>query len=564
MSLTVAELLVQTLERIGVRHIFGVIGDSLNPIGDAVRRSKIEWVGVRHEEGAALAAAGQAKLTGRLSVCCGTTGPGSTHLVAGLYEANRDHAPVLALSGEMSRELRGIDYFQATNPDLLFRDLSLYTETISSGAQAPAVIHQAIGTAYAGRGVAHLTLPTDVLQAKTNAEVSSIATLSPRAETVPTEEAIMAATARIADSERIVIMCGIGCQGAAAELRLLSDRLKAPLIHSAKGQDIMAYDDPRWMGGIGMIGTKAVYNAVMQCDLLIMLGTDYPYSHFLPHDAAIIQFDDRPQVLGRRAPTELGIVGSVRPALKLLLERVPVKTDNKFFEEVTLARRQWDEMLDSQADLKRSADRIHPQAVARSVSDLAARDAVFVMDTGLNTLWSANWLRQSGSQRIIGSFNNGAVGTALGQANGIQALDRSRQVIALCGDGGFNMLLGEFLTAVHHQLPVKVVVYNNGAFGLITLEAEALGLPAYRKGIEFPNPDYVALARACGGHGFRAAQPGELRGAIEQALRVNGPAIIDCAVVPNEMPNFPHIELDQVGHYAIAKVKEAIDSFVGR
>jgi thiamine pyrophosphate-dependent acetolactate synthase large subunit-like protein len=186
------------------------------------------------------------------------------------------------------------------------------------------------------------------------------------------------------------------------------------------------------------------------------------------------------------------------------------------------------------------------------------------MDTGLNTLWSANWLRQSGSQRIIGSFNNGAVGTALGQANGIQALDRSRQVIALCGDGGFNMLLGEFLTAVHHQLPVKVVVYNNGAFGLITLEAEALGLPAYRKGIEFPNPDYVALARACGGHGFRAAQPGELRGAIEQALRVNGPAIIDCAVVPNEMPNFPHIELDQVGHYAIAKVKEAIDSFVGR
>jgi thiamine pyrophosphate-dependent acetolactate synthase large subunit-like protein len=247
-----------------------------------------------------------------------------------------------------------------------------------------------------------------------------------------------------------------------------------------------------------------------------------------------------------------------------LLERVAAKADNKFFQEVNAARRQWDAMLDRQADLARSQDRIHPQAVARTVSDLANRDAVFVIDTGLNTLWSANWLRQSGSQRIIGSFNNGAVGTALGQANGIQALDRARQVIALCGDGGFNMLMSEFLTAAHHRLPVKVVVYNNGGFGLITLEAESLGLPAYKKGIEFPNPDYVALARACGGHGFRAEKPGDLQAAIQQALEADGPAIIDCVVDPDELPNFPHIELDQVGRYAAAKVKEAINAFVGR
>jgi len=564
MSQTVAELLVDTLDRIGVKQIFGVIGDSLNPIADAVRRTKIEWIGVRHEEGAALAAAGQAKLTGRLGVCCGTTGPGSTHLVPGLYEANRDHAPVLALSGEMTRDLRGIDYFQATDPDVLFRDVSLYTETISSPAQAAAVIHQAIGTAYAARGVAHLTLPSDILQAKAEGSVSSIATLSPLPEIVPIEAAILEAAELIAASERIVIMCGDGCHGAASELRAISDRLKAPLIHSVKGQDIMPYDDPHWIGGIGMIGTKAVYKAVMKCDLFLMLGTDYPYAGFLPRNATVIQIDDRARVLGRRAPTELGIVGSVRPALKLLLERVAAKADSKFFEEVNDARGRWDAMLDTQADLSRSHDRIHPQAVARAISDLAKRDAVFVFDTGLNTLWSANWLRQSGSQRIIGSFNNGAVGTALGQANGIQALDRSRQVIALCGDGGFNMLMSEFLTAVHHRLPVKVVVYNNGAFGLIRLEAEGLGLPPYEKGIEFPNPDYVALARACGGHGFRAARPGDLREAIEQALKVDGPAIIDCAVVPNELPNFPHVDVGQAKHYVVAKIKEAMLSFVDR
>ena len=563
MSRTVVELLVETLERIGVTHIFGLIGDSLNPIADVVRRTKIEWVGVRHEEGGALAAAGQAKLTGRLSVCCGTTGPGSTHLVPGLYEANRDHAPVLALSGEMPRKLRGIDYFQATDPDVLFRDLSLYTETIASPDQAAAVIHQAIGTAYAGRGVAHLTLPSDVLQATVEDDIPGIATLRPLPEIVPAQEAIVDAAGRINASKRIVIMCGAGCHGAAAELRAISDRLKAPLIHSVKGKDIMAYDDAHWMGGIGMIGTKPVYNAVMKCDLFLMMGTDYPYSDFLPHDATVIQIDERARVLGRRAPTTLGIVGSARPALKLLLDRVAARTDSKFFEEVTAERRKWDAMLDGQADLTRSPDRIHPQSVARAVSDLAKRDAVFVIDTGLNTLWSGNWIRQSGSQRIIGSFNNGAVGTALGQANGIQALDRARQVIALCGDGGFNMLVGEFMTAVQHKLPVKAVVYDNGAFGLITLEAEALGLAPYKEAIEFPNPDYVALARACGGYGFRAGKPGDLRAAIEQALKVDGPAIIDCAVVPTEMPNFPHVNPEQARNFVIAKVKEAMHSFVG-
>jgi thiamine pyrophosphate-dependent acetolactate synthase large subunit-like protein len=563
MSQTVAELLVGTLEKTGVNHIFGLIGDSLNPLADAVRRSQIEWIGVRHEEGAALAAAGQAKLTGNLAVCAGTTGPGSTHLVAGLYEAARDHAPVLALSGDMPRKFQGIDYIQTTKPDLLFRDVSLYTETINSPEQAPRVIHQAIAAAYAGRGVAHLTLPQDVIAARAEGGFTSIATLRPRREFSASGEDVAEIARRIDQAGSVLIMCGNGCHGAGDLLRALSDRLKAPLIHSVKGKDIMPYDDPHWMGGIGMIGTKAVYNAVMHCELLLMVGTDYPYSDFLPRTGTVIQIDERPQVLGRRAPTVLGVAGSARPTLKLLLDQLASKNDTRFWDKVTQERRKWDAMLDRQADLARSSDRIHPQAVARTVSNLATPDAIFVFDTGLNTLWSANWIRQSGSQRIIGSFNNAAVGTALGQANGIQALDRSRQVIALCGDGGFNMLMCEFLTAVHHKLPVKVVIVNNSGFGLITLEAESVGLPAYRKAIEFPNPDFAALARACGGHGFTARKPNELKEALSAAFALEGPAIIDAVVVSNELPNLPHLELEMVGNVALAKVKEALLALTG-
>jgi pyruvate dehydrogenase (quinone) len=563
MSQTVAKVLVDTLEKIGVKHIFGLIGDSLNPLADAVRHSKIEWIGVRHEEGAALAAAGQAKLTGRLGVCCGTTGPGSTHLVAGLYEASRDHAPVLAISGDMVRKLHGVDYIQTTDPDLLFRDVSLYTQTISSPAQAPAVIHQAIAAAYGGRGVAHLTVPQDVFEAKTDDVVSSVATLKPVPEIVPNEHDVAEIVRRIDAAASVVIMCGAGCHGAAEELRALSDRLKAPLMHSVRGKDIMPFDDPHWMGGIGMIGTKPVYNAVMHADLLLMLGTDYPYSEFLPRKGTVIQVDERPAVLGRRAPTVLGVVGSVFPTVKLVLDKVGAKSNGKFFDKVTKERKDWDAKLDKQADISRTKNVIHPQAVARMASDLARRDAVFVFDTGLNTLWSANWIRQSGSQRIVGSFNNAAVGTALGQANGIQALDRSRQVIALCGDGGFNMLMCEFLTATHHKLPVKAIVYNNSCFGLIPLEAESVGIPAFRKGTDFPNPDFVGLARACGGHGFRATKPEELRGAIEQALAADGPAIVDCVVAADELPNFPHLDFEKIENFALAKIKEAVLAFTG-
>ncbi|MGV2495333.1 thiamine pyrophosphate-binding protein [Pelagerythrobacter aerophilus] len=563
MADTVAGILVATLEQLGVRQIFGLIGDSLNPLVDEVRRSSIEWFGVRHEEGAALAAAGQAKLTGSLAVCCGTTGPGSTHLVAGLYEAARDHAPVLALSGEMPRKLRGTDYFQATTPDLLFRDVALYTETISTGAQAPGVIHQAIAAAYAGPGVAHLTLPQDVLTEPATRLTPSVATLRPRHEIAPSAADIDEAVGRIRDASTIVLLCGAGCRGSADLLAAVSDHLSAPLVHTVRGKELMAFSDPRWMGGLGMIGTRATYNAIQRCDLLIMVGTDYPYSEYLPEAGNVIQIDHRPEVLGRRTPTSLGISGSVRPSLRAILDRAPRKTDTTFFRRVARERVRWDHMLDRQADVARSANRLHPQAVARAVSDLARDDAIFIFDTGLNTLWSANWLRQTGRQRIIGSFNNGAVGTAVGQGNGVQAVDRSKQVIVFTGDGGFNMLMGEFLTATHHELAVKVIVYNNSALGLISLEAESVGIPAFEEAIHYPNPDYAMLARACGGTGFTVSDPSKLKATLSEAFATEGPVIVDAVVAADEIPNLPHIELKRVGNYALARAKEAVLAFTG-
>ena len=563
MAQAVADILVETLARIGVRQIFGVVGDALNPLTDAVRRQKaIQWIGVRHEEGAALAAAGQAKLTGQLGVCCGTTGPGGNHLVAGLYEARKDHAPVLAISGGVPAAKRGIDYLQEDSPDLLFRDVAVYTQTVAKAEQAAPVFHQAIAEAYGQRGVAHLNLPPDVLGASAPAKVPSLAALRPRPDVAPLEADIEAAARLIDQAQSIAIFAGNGCRGAVNELLMLAEHLKAPIAHTFRAKDMVAYDDPRWIGGVGLIGGAPGVDALQDAELMLMLGSDYPYSEFLPSKGKVIQIDERAFALGRRTEIELGIVGSVRPALADLLNRVAAKSDERFFESVTKSRHRWDDMLDKRANLSRSENTIHPPALARTLGILAAPDAVFVIDTGEVTLWSGNWIRQTGHQRILASFNNAAVGTALGQANGVQVLDRSRQVIVCCGDGGFTMLLGEFMTAVEHSLPIKVVVFNNGEWGLVHLEMEQAGLPAF-KGSEFPNMDFAAFARACGVEGFSACRPDVLEGAIRQLLASSGPAILDVKVDADELPTLPHVKLDQVWKFGLARVREAILSVSG-
>jgi pyruvate dehydrogenase (quinone) len=558
MSRTVGELLTATLAEVGVTQIFGIVGDALNPFTDAVRRDKrLSWIGVRHEEGAALAAAGQAKVTGRLGVCAGTTGPGANHLLAGLYEARHDHAPVLAIAGDVPTNMGGIDYLQAANHVQSFRDACVYAASITSADGAAAQIHEAIATAYGSRGVALLNIPQDVFGAKTSKSVASLATLRPHPEIAPAQADIDNAARMIDAAKSVVLFVGHGAHSAKAEIAAFARTLKAPIVHTFRALDLYPFDDPQVIGGLGLIGSKAGYDAVHGCDVLVMIGSDYPYTDFLPQKAQVIQIDERASAIGRRLPVAQSIVGSSRPSVAALLKRVKPRSDEDFLNSAKRDWASWISMLDKKADLGRSTDRIHPQALARVVSDLAAEDALFCVDTGEVTLWTANWLRPRGSQQITGSFNNAAVGVALGMANGAQLLDKQRQVIVMCGDGGFAMLMQEFVTSVQYGLAVKVFVFNNSGWGLVHLEMEAAGLPAF-KGTTFKNPDFAMYAQACGAQGFRVTQPKELRDAVAKALAAPGPVIVDVVVDPAEIPSMPHINLDQMWKFGVAKVRELV------
>jgi thiamine pyrophosphate-dependent acetolactate synthase large subunit-like protein len=559
MSQTVGELLAFTLAEIGARQVFGIVGDALNPFTDAIRREKrIAWFGVRHEEGAALAAAGQAKLTGRLGVCAGTTGPGATHLLAGLYEARHDHAPVLAIAGDVPTSKSGIDYLQAADHVQVFRDACVYAASVNSADAAAAQIHEAIAAAYGLRGAALLSIPQDVFEAKTSKGPLSLATLRQRPDVAPADADLDSAARIIDAAEKVVLFVGFGARSAKEEVVALAKTLNAPIVHTYRALDLFPFDDPQVIGGLGLIGSKAGYDAVHNCDVLIMIGSDYPYTEFLPQKAQVIQIDERAFSIGRRLPVTQGIVGSSRPSVAALLARVKLKANASFLRSAQKEWGSWTSMLDKKADLSRSKDRIHPQALARVVSDLAAEDAVFCVDTGEVTLWTANWLRPRGRQRITGSFNNAAVGVALGMANGIQALDPKRQVIAMCGDGGFAMLMQEFVTAAQHGLPVKVIVFNNSGWGLVHLEMEAAALPVFTQGTIFKNPDFAMFAQACGAQGFRVTQPQGLRETVARALAAAGPAIVDVMVDAAEIPSMPHVNLDQVWKFGIGKMRELV------
>lgn len=558
MSQTVGELLTSVLGEVGATQVFGIVGDALNAFTDAIRRDdRVHWIGVRHEEGAALAAVGQAKLTGRLGVCAGTTGPGATHLLAGLYEAAHDHAPVLAISGDVPTGKGGIDYLQWADHVQAFRDSCVYAASVTSADAAAGQIHEAIATAYARRGVALLNIPQDVFAAKASKGALSPATLRPPPEVAPAAADLDAAARLIDEAGSVVLFVGYGGHSAKAEILALSDRLQAPIVHTYRALDLFAFDDPRVIGGLGLIGSKAGYDAVHACDALVMIGSDYPYSEFLPHKAKVVQIDERGFVIGRRLPVAQPVVGSSRPAVAGLVERVRPKTDGAFLRRMQKTWADWRKMLDEKADPARSRDRIHPQALARTVSDLAAADAVFCVDTGEVTLWTANWLRPAGRQQVTGSFNNAAVGVAVGMANGVQALNRRRQVIAMCGDGGFAMLMQEFFTACQHDLPIKCFVFNNGGWGLVHLEMEEAGLPAF-DGARFKNPDFAMFAQACGAAGFRVTRPDDLADAVARALATNGPVIVDVAVNPAELPAMPHIDPAQVWKFGIGKARELL------
>lgn len=552
MSRNVAELIVETLGQVGVERIYGIVGDSLNGLTEALRRNgRIDWVHVRHEEVAAFAAAGESQVTGKLAVCAGSCGPGNMHLINGLYDAQRSRTPVLAIAAQIPSAEIGGGYFQETHPQNLFQECSVYCELVSDPSQMPYVIENAIRAAIGERGVAVVVIPGDVaLKPAPERAVSPAAGLVPPAPIVsPAAEQVDALAGLLNQAERVTLFCGRGCAGAHAQLMRLAEALKSPIVHALGGKDHVEYDNPYDVGMTGFIGFSSGYEAMHACDLLLMLGTDFPYKQFLPTGIRIAQVDIRPANLGRRCKLDLGVVGDVGKTIEALLPRLSPKQGRRHLDESLARYEQSRAGLDALARGTPGRKPIHPQYLAKLVSDAAAEDAAFTFDVGTPTIWAARYLKMNGKRRMVGSLVHGSMANAMPQAIGIQAAQPGRQVISLSGDGGFTMLMGDLITLKQQKLPVKIVIFNNGVLGFVALEMKAAGL--VELGTELDNPDFAAMARAMGIHGVRVEDPGDLPGAVADVLRHDGPAVLDVVTATQELSMPPTIALEQVKGFSL-------------
>ncbi|HEY6832764.1 MAG TPA: ubiquinone-dependent pyruvate dehydrogenase [Pseudolabrys sp.] len=554
---TVADQFAKTLADAGVKRIYGLVGDSLNGLTDSLRRQgKIEWIHVRHEEVAAFAAAGEAHLTGDLAVCAGSCGPGNLHLINGLFDAHRSRVPVLAIAAHIPSAEIGSGYFQETHPQDLFNECSHFCELISGANQMPRVLDMAIHAAVSRRGVAVVVIPGDVaLQAAEDAQPTKTAGLLPAQPVVAPADADLDRLATLLNGDgRVTLLCGSGCEGAHDQLLDLAQRLKAPIVHALKGKEHVEWDNPYDVGMTGLIGFSSGYYAMLDCDVLLMLGTDFPYRQFYPRgNVRIAQVDQRGEVIGRRTPVDVGVVGDVRPTIEALLPRLKEKTDSKHLDQAREHYRKTRKDLDELALGRRGKPPIHPQQVAKAISDLASDDAVFACDVGLPTVWAARYLVMNGKRRLIGSFWHGSMANAMPQAIGAQAAFPRRQVISLSGDGGFTMLMGDFLTLVQHNLPVKVVVFNNGSLGFIEIEQKSSGFLDF--GTTLKNPNFAAMAEAVGVRGIRLEDPGDVESGIADALSHEGPVLVDAVVSRMVLPIPPSITVEMAKGFTLYMVK---------
>jgi pyruvate dehydrogenase (quinone) len=556
MARTVADQIAEILAAVGVKRIYGVVGDSLNGLTDSLRgQGKIEWVHVRHEEVAAFAAGAEAHLTGELAVCAGSCGPGNLHLINGLFDCHRSRVPVLAIAAQIPSAEIGAGYFQETHPQTLFGECSHYCELISGPNQMPRALEIAIREAVGKRGVSVLVMPGDVaLQPASDAPPAKAAGLLPAAPVVtPAKQDLERLATLLNGDSRVTILCGSGCEGAHNELLALGERLKAPMVHALRGKEYVEWDNPYDVGMTGLIGFSSGYYAMLDCDVLLMLGTDFPYRQFYPQGAAvrIAQVDIRAENLGRRAPIDLGVVGEVKATLTGLLPLLQQKWEGAHLaqarEHYAKARKALDDLAAPGKGL------IHPQQIAKAISDHAAADAVFTCDVGLPTVWAARYLAMNGKRRLVGSFWHGSMANAMAQAIGAQASFPGRQVISLSGDGGFTMLMGDFLSLVQLGLPVKVVVFNNGALGFIELEQKSTGFLPF--GTEFKNPNFAAMAEAAGVRGIRLEDPGEVEAGIAAALNHNGPVLVDAVVNRTELAMPPAVTMEMAKGFTLYMVK---------
>jgi pyruvate dehydrogenase (quinone) len=550
MSFTVSDLIVETLEQAGVRRVYGLPGDSLNGFTDALRRNRaLAWNHVRHEEAAAFAAAGEAAITGELAVCAASCGPGNLHLINGLFDAHRSRVPVLAIAAHIPTIEIGTTYFQETHPQELFRECSVYCELASVPDQFPRVLETAMRTAIEKRGVAVLVVPGDVLVADTQ-RPRTITTIRSTASVVRPSDGELQAAARALDAaERVTVLAGAGCAGAHEQVLALAGALQAPIVHTLRGKEFVEHDNPYDVGMTGLLGLMSGCRAMGECDTLLMLGTDFPYRDFYPDDATVIQVDVRGEQIGRRTAVDVPLVGTVKDTVEALLPKLRAKTDSAHLTRMREYYVKNRKSLDGAADNDRNRTPLHPQFVAKTIDELASEDAVFIPDVGTPVIWAARYLTMNGRRRLIGSFSHGSMANAVPHAIGVQASQPGRQVVTLSGDGGVAMMLGDLITLQQLRLPVKVVVFNNGALGFVELEMKAGGFVTF--GTDLTDPNFAAVAGALGMHGERVDRPDDLAGALLRAFAHDGSALVEVMTARQELSVPPKITLDELKGFTL-------------
>ncbi|MBS6576448.1 thiamine pyrophosphate-dependent enzyme [Parabacteroides goldsteinii] len=549
MAKNVAEQLVDTLEKAGVKRIYAVTGDSLNEVNEAVRKSgKIKWIHVRHEETGAFAAASEAQLNGELACCAGSSGPGHVHLINGLYDAQRSGAPVLAIASTLPTHEFGTEYFQETNTIKLFEDCSYYNQVATTPEQFPRMLQGAIQAALSFRGVGVIGLPGDLTSKTATSGESSQQPFPTKQRVCPSAEEIDALADLLNKAEKVTIFCGIGAKDAHKELVELSLRLNAPVAYSFKSKMEIQYDNPNEVGMTGLLGMPSGYYSMHEAEVLLLLGTDFPYEAFMPQNNTIVQVDIKANRLGRRAKIKMGLCGDVKDTLQELLPLVRQKTNDSFLREQLAHYDKVKRNLRSTAEVKGKDEKIHPEYVISLIDELASKDAVFTVDTGMTCVWGARYLQATGKRKMLGSFNHGSMANAMPQAIGAALAYPGRQAVALCGDGGLSMMLGDLATIVQYKLPVKLIVFNNRSLGMVKLEMEVAGLPDWQT--TMLNPDFARVALSMGMAGYNVSNPDDVLPTLTKAFASDGPVLVNIMTDPNALAMPPKIEFTQMLGFA--------------
>ncbi|WP_345955058.1 thiamine pyrophosphate-dependent enzyme [Mucilaginibacter sp. PAMB04168] len=562
MAQKVAEQVVEMLTAAGVKRIYAVTGDSLNHVNDAVRRSdnRMQWIHMRHEEAGAYAAAAEAELLG-IACCAGSSGPGHVHLVNGLYDAHRSGAPVIALASTCPSHQYGTEYFQETNTIKLFDDCSYYNQLATTPAQLPRMLQAGIQHAITKKGVSVIGLPGDVTEMEAAETPSALKNYHTNPVIRPTDRDLNNLAALINEHEKITIFCGIGCANAHDEVVELSKRINAPVGYSFRGKMFVQYDNPNEIGMTGLLGLPSAYHAMHESDLLILLGTDFPYEQFMPKECKIVQVDIKPERIGRRAKVDVGLCGKIEDTLQALLPLILQKTNDSFLQEQLKLYAHVKDNLRTYIDDKGSVNNIHPEFVADVLDRLANHNAIFTVDTGMCCVWGARHIHATGKRSMIGSFNHGSMANAMPQAIGAALACPDRQVIAMAGDGGISMLLGDLATIAQYKLPIKIVVFNNRSLGMVKLEMEVAGLPDWQT--DMVNPDFALVAQAMGIKGVKVTDPDQVEQAMREAMMFNGPVLLDVMTDPNALAMPPRVEFGQVKGMTLAMSKLMLNGQAG-